>query len=55
MAIMENKMETTSVCWAFLGFRVGIMENKMETTTISWGYIGIVEKKMETRPFKVQN
>ena len=48
-------METTPVCWAFLGFRVGIMENKMETTTISWGYIGIVEKKMETRPFKVQN
>ena len=26
--IMENKMETTIVCWGY----IGIMENEMETT-----------------------
>ena len=35
---MENIMETTIVCWGY----IGIMEKKMETTMVSWGYIGIM-------------
>ena len=35
-------METTIVCWGY----IGIMEKKMETTIVYWGYKGI--KKMET-------
>ena len=44
LRIMEEKMETTTVCWGY----IGIMEEKMETTTVCWGYIGIMEEKMET-------
>ena len=29
-------METTIVCWGYLG----IMEKKMETTIVCWGYLG---------------
>ena len=41
---MENKMETTIICWG----NIEIMENKIETTIICWGNIGIMENKMET-------
>ena len=41
---MENKTETTTVYWSY----VGIMENKMETTIVYWGYVGIMENKIET-------
>ena len=54
-------METTIVCWSYIGYwgYIGRMENgnyyivcwgewKMETTIVYWGYMGIMEKKMET-------
>ena len=44
IGIMENKMETTIVCWGCMR----IMENEMETTIVYWGSIGIMEIKMES-------
>ena len=32
-------METTIVCWGY----IGMTEKKMETTIVYWGYIGIME------------
>ena len=34
--IMENKMETTIVCWVY----TGIVENKMESTVVYWVILG---------------
>ena len=40
----NGKMETTIICWAY----IGILEKKMETTIVYWAYIGIMERKMES-------
>ena len=48
---MENKMETTTVYWGY----IGIMENKMETTIVYWGSMqGLCSKKAASIPSERQ-